>query len=164
MPYYTFAEDVAASGGYWLLCTGHKVYANQSSIVGSIGVISMQLAVKGWLDRNNIERTAITTSENLLEYRLDPLRHVQLPQENIDYTNSIQASIFEEFKSHVLQHRKFNDQHLEQVFSADVVTGLKAKDIGLVDEIGMVEEVMDKEFSGSKIVDFSKTSKLEQLQ
>jgi ClpP class serine protease len=40
IPYYTFAEDVAASGGYWLLCTGEKVYANQSSVVGSIGVIS----------------------------------------------------------------------------------------------------------------------------
>jgi ClpP class serine protease len=40
LPYYTFAEDVAASGGYWLLCTGDKAFANQSSVVGSIGVIS----------------------------------------------------------------------------------------------------------------------------
>jgi ClpP class serine protease len=40
VPYYTFSEDVAASGGYWLLCTGDQVYANKSSLVGSIGVIS----------------------------------------------------------------------------------------------------------------------------
>ena len=40
VPYYTFAEDVAASGGYWLLCTGEKVYASTNSLVGSIGVIS----------------------------------------------------------------------------------------------------------------------------
>jgi len=36
---YTFANDVAASGGYFILATGHKVYANSTSIIGNIGVI-----------------------------------------------------------------------------------------------------------------------------
>ena len=40
VPVYTFAEDYAASGGYWLLCMGDEVYAHNASIVGSIGVIS----------------------------------------------------------------------------------------------------------------------------
>ncbi len=124
----------------------------------------MQLAVKGWLDHNNIGRTSIATSPNLLEHKLDPMRYDQLPQENIDYTNAIQETIFQEFKQHVLQHRVFKEDHLQQVFSADVVTGLKAKEIGLIDEIGMVDKVMETEFKDCKIVDFSKTSKLEQLQ
>ena len=42
LPFYTFAEDVAASGGYWLLCSGvDGVFAHRASMVGSIGVISM---------------------------------------------------------------------------------------------------------------------------
>lgn len=44
LPIYTFAEDLAASGGYWLLCVGDKVFAHPSSVVGSIGVISMAWA------------------------------------------------------------------------------------------------------------------------
>ena len=40
MPVYVFCEDVAASGGYWIACAGDEVYANENSIVGSIGVIS----------------------------------------------------------------------------------------------------------------------------
>ena len=41
-----FAEDVAASGGYFIACAGDEIYANSSSIVGSIGVISASLALK----------------------------------------------------------------------------------------------------------------------
>lgn len=40
MPLYTFAQDVAASGGYFLLCMGDKVYVDSSSLVGSVGVIA----------------------------------------------------------------------------------------------------------------------------
>ena len=40
IPVYVFCEDVAASGGYWLACAGDEIYADESSIVGSIGVIS----------------------------------------------------------------------------------------------------------------------------
>jgi ClpP class serine protease len=65
---------VAASGGYWLLCTGDTAYANRSSLVGSIGVISTQLAVGKWLTNSNIKRTHITTNEDFLMSKLDPLR------------------------------------------------------------------------------------------
>jgi len=66
VPYYTFAENVAASGGYWLLCAGDHVYANRSSIVGSIGVISAKFAAKSILDKNYIEQAVISTSDNLI--------------------------------------------------------------------------------------------------
>ena len=40
LPVFCFCEDVAASGGYWLACAGDEIYANENSIIGSIGVIS----------------------------------------------------------------------------------------------------------------------------
>ena len=73
VPFYTFSEDVAASGGYWLLCMGDKVYAHPTSLVGSIGVISMASAVKGVLDKNLVEFREVKTSANLLEHKFDPL-------------------------------------------------------------------------------------------
>ena len=54
MPLYTFAEDIAASGGYWLLCIGTHTYAHPSSLVGSIGVISQAAAFQGVLEKNKI--------------------------------------------------------------------------------------------------------------
>mmetsp|Transcript_10755 Transcript_10755/g.13455 ORF Transcript_10755/g.13455 Transcript_10755/m.13455 type:complete len:93 (+) Transcript_10755:119-397(+) len=46
VPFYTFAEDYAASGGYWLLCMGDEVYGHDASLIGSIGVISAASAYK----------------------------------------------------------------------------------------------------------------------
>ena len=43
IPVYCFIEDLAASGGYWLSCAGDKIYAMESSIIGSIGVITQDL-------------------------------------------------------------------------------------------------------------------------
>ena len=52
---YTFAEDVAASGGYYLLSIGDKVYVDNVSLVGSIGVIGNYFGVRKLLEKNKIE-------------------------------------------------------------------------------------------------------------
>lgn len=67
VPFYTFAEDVAASGGYWLLSSGlNGVYAHKNSLVGSIGVVSMAANFRNLFDKTAITRPVIQTSENLL--------------------------------------------------------------------------------------------------
>ena len=55
IPLFTFAEDYAASGGYWLLCMGDHVYSHPASLVGSIGVISATAALRGIYDKNKIK-------------------------------------------------------------------------------------------------------------
>lgn len=60
--------------------------------------------------------------------------------------------------------QKFKEENLSQIFSADVVTGARAKEIGLVDELGLPEEVMMAEHGEKvKIIDYSKTSRWEAL-
>ena len=78
VPYYTFAENLAASAAYWILCTGDTVYANKYSYVGSIGVISAQLAMKGWFDKKKLEKTHITTGEELENYKFDFTRYTEV--------------------------------------------------------------------------------------
>src|SRR5262245_45426578 len=69
---YVFCEDVAASGGYFLALAGDEIYADPSSIVGSIGVISSSFGVNKLLDRYGIERRVHTSGKD--KGALDPFQ------------------------------------------------------------------------------------------
>ena len=55
-----FAEDVAASGGYLIACAGDEIYANSSSIIGSIGVISASFGFKNLIEKIGVQRRVYT--------------------------------------------------------------------------------------------------------
>ena len=107
VPFYTFAEDLAASGGYWLLCSGtHGVFANKMSLVGSIGVVSMTANLRNLFDKSQIERPIIQTSDKLISNRFDPLKQGGLTQADEDYIKDIQTNIFVDFRAWVEENRK----------------------------------------------------------
>merc|ERR1719187_1641449 len=64
VPVIAFVEDMAASGGYWLACTGTEIYAARCSIVGSIGVISQGFGFNKLIEKYGIERRTYTAGEN----------------------------------------------------------------------------------------------------
>ena len=165
VPIYTFAEDYAASGGYWLLCIGDEVYAHNASIVGSIGVISQSSAFKRVLDKNKIGINQVASSNKLLEMEFDVMTRDEISDEAVEKTKWIQTEIFSTFKNHVLKHRatKFNEEDHPKIFNADVFTGTDAKEIGLIDEIGDITSVMKDKHSECEIINFSKRSKWERL-
>ena len=59
-----FAEDVAASGGYLIACAGDEIYANSSSIVGSIGVIYSSFGFKDLIKKIGVDRRVHTAGKN----------------------------------------------------------------------------------------------------
>jgi ClpP class serine protease len=65
---FTFAENYAVSGGYWILCVGDEVYANPASIIGSIGVIFGTVDLKSLLERRNISRRYFTSKNDDKRY------------------------------------------------------------------------------------------------
>ena len=65
-----FAEDVAASGGYFIACAGDEIFANSSSIIGSIGVISASFGFKDLIQKIGVERRVYTAGKN--KSTLDP--------------------------------------------------------------------------------------------
>ena len=71
---YAFVEDVAASGGYWLACSADKIYADDNSILGSIGVISGGFGFTGLIKKLGIERRIFTAGQN--KSFLDPFSPV----------------------------------------------------------------------------------------
>jgi len=143
VPVYTFCEDAAASGGYMLACAGEEIYADPSSIVGSIGVISAGFGFTGAIDKLGVERRIHTAGDN--KSILDPF--VREREEDVEHLKKLQLEIHETFKSLVREARgdrlKGEDKDM---FSGLFWTGEVARDLGLVDGIGDIRSVMRDKF------------------
>lgn len=152
IPVVTFAEDVAASGGYWLLSAGDKAYACETSIVGSIGVISASLGVVDLAKKWGVERRVWTAGKAKLP--MDPFLPVDEDQER--RLRDVMENLHESFRDAVLEYRGDRLQGMddpekkEDIFSGRVWTGRQAVKVGLVDGVGTMPEVM-KDMFGDKV-------------
>jgi len=139
VPVIAFAEDVAASGGYWLALAGDEIFSEETSLVGSIGVISAGFGLHQLIGRLGIERRLHTAGER--KSLLDPF----LPEEASDIARltALQQDIHQSFKDHV-RHRRAGkiDAADEALFAGDVLTGRMALNRGLIDGIGELRAVM----------------------
>ena len=147
IPVFAFAEDVAASGGYWLALAADEVFADTSSIVGSIGVVTSGFGFPELLKRAGIERRLHTAGEN--KAMLDPF--LDEKPEDVEHLTAIQEDIHETFKEHV---RKRRGDRLaapeEELFSGAFWTGRRALELGLIDGIGDLRQVLRERF-GDKV-------------
>ena len=69
IPVIAFAEDVAASGGYWLALAGDEIYAEETSLIGSIGVVTGGFGLQELIGRLGIERRLYTAGEQQIAAR-----------------------------------------------------------------------------------------------
>jgi signal peptide peptidase SppA len=139
IPVIAFAEDVAASGGYWLALAADEIFSEETSLLGSIGVISAGFGFHHLMDRLGIERRLHAAGDR--KSLLDPF----LPEEpsDIDRLSALQQDIHQSFKEHVRRRRVGKiDAADETLFSGDVLTGRMALNRGLIDGIGELREVM----------------------
>ena len=148
IPVYVFCEDVAASGGYWLACAGDEIYADESSIVGSIGVISAGFGFVEAIGKLGVERRVHTAGEN--KSILDPFQPEK--QEDVDRLLALQVDVHGAFKALVRQRRagKLKGDETE-MFSGAFWSGRQALDRGLIDGIGHLHQVLEGKF-GKKMV------------
>ena len=143
-----FVEDVAASGGYWLACAADEIYIDQNSVIGSIGVISPGFGFVDLLKKAGIERRVYTSGKS--KSFLDPFKEEK--KEDIDRLKEIQEQIHDNFINYVKSRRgsKLNQNRLEEIFSGLFWVGNKAIDLGLVDGIGSITQILEKKY-GKKI-------------
>ena len=148
VPVYAFAEDVAASGGYWLAVAADQVYADRNSIIGSIGVISAGFGFTGLIEKLGIERRLYAQGDN--KSMLDPFQPEK--PEDVERLHAIQKEMHESFKALVKTRRgeRLPKRKDKQLFNGDVWTGNKALDLGLIDGIGDLRGVMREKF-GDKV-------------
>jgi signal peptide peptidase SppA len=148
VPVLAFCEDVAASGGYWLACAADEIYAHPSSLVGSIGVVSAGFGLTGLIERFGVERRVYTAGTNKM--RLDPFRPEK--PEDVAWLSNLQGQLHELFVSWVRKRRgdKLTSQN-DDLFSGEVWTGGKAVELGLVDGLGNLREVVAERFPDAEI-------------
>ena len=129
-----FAEDVAASGGYLIACAGDEIYANSSSIIGSIGVISASFGFKNLIEKIGVQRRVYTAGKN--KSTLDPF--LDEKEEDINRLKNIQLEIHQDFIDVVEESRKekLNKNSGIELFSGEFWAGKKAKELGLIDGFG----------------------------
>lgn len=148
VPVLVFCEDVAASGGYWLACAGDEIYADDSSVIGSIGVISAGFGFVEAIRKLGVERRVHTSGEN--KSILDPFKPER--PEDVEHLKSLQADIHDAFKALVKSRRgaklKLDDP---DIFSGAFWAGRQALARGLVDGIGHLHQVLKGRY-GEKLV------------
>jgi signal peptide peptidase SppA len=144
---YVFCEDVAASGGYYLALSGDEIYADASSIVGSIGVIFAGFGFDKAIEKLGVTRRVYTAGE--AKDALDSFQ-AERPQD-VERLKELQRDVHDVFIGVVKERRagrlKGADQ---QLFSGAFWSGPKAMELGLIDGIGDVRSKM-RELHGEKV-------------
>ncbi len=158
IPVLSFVEDVAASGGYWLACAGNEIFASKASIVGSIGVISSGFGFNKAIEKLGVERRIYTAGKN--KSILDPFSPEK--KEDIKKLRNVQNELHNQFIEFVQSRRGSKlDLDNKEIFSGNFWSGESAKNLGLVDEIGEMKQVLKERFGENvKIKEYSPKRKL----
>ncbi|MFW8635440.1 S49 family peptidase [Cribrihabitans pelagius] len=146
MPVYAFAEDVAASGGYWLAAAADEIWADANSVIGSVGVISSGFGAHVFLARQGVERRVYTAGDS--KSMLDPFRPEN--PEDVQRLKGILNGIHANFIAHVTERRGGRLKSGEDLFSGDIWLGARAQELGLIDGIGHLVPKMQERF-GKKV-------------
>jgi signal peptide peptidase SppA len=127
---YVFCEDVAASGGYFLALAGDEIYADPSSIVGSIGVISAGFGLDRFIDRFGIQRRVHSSGKD--KGALDPFQPER--PEDVARLKELQRNVHDVFIGIVKERRAGRlTGPEEELFSGTFWSAAKALDYGLID-------------------------------
>ena len=148
---YAVIEDVGASGGYYIAASGDMIFANSSSIVGSIGVRLDSFNVTSLMEKLGIESQVISSGED--KTMLDPFS--KLTEQHRLHLETLLASIHDQFISDIQKSRSSKIDE-NNVFTGLFWTGTEALKIGLIDEIASVYDVNEKYFSNADLVIYNK--------
>ena len=144
-----FAEDVAASGGYLIACAGDEIYANSSSIIGSIGVIYSSFGFTELIKKIGVERRVHTAGKN--KSTLDPFLNEK--KEDIERLKDIQLDLHKDFIEVVEKSRSSKLKKSDaELFSGEFWSGRKAKDLGLIDDIGNANQILREKFGEDVVI------------
>lgn len=157
--------DYAASGGYYIAMAGDKIYSEPNTLTGSIGVFATLPNAKELANRNGIYQQSVSTNANSEMY--SPLSGLSEGGRHI-LTQSVENT-YKRFVGFVMANRKKTFEQVDNVGSGRVWSGTKAKEIGLVDELGTLDDAIKFVATKAKLKDFSiesyprEATKFEQL-
>lgn len=151
VPVYAVIEDVGASGAYYIAAVADEIYANESSIVGSIGVIMNNFGFVDAMQKLGVERRMLTAGEN--KGILDPFS--PLNPEDVAHAQKMLDEVHAQFIKAVKDGRGERLIERDDLFSGLFWSGLTAKDYGLIDGFGDMDYVARELVGEETLVDFT---------
>ncbi len=130
--------EMAASGGYWVTCIDAPVYAERGTITGSIGVFALKLSFGQLMRRVGVQQETITLDESAAAFSIDrpwSEKDSALLQDSIDH-------VYSRFLKLVSRSRSIPVKRVRPIAGGRVWSGTQAKSLGLVDEIGGLDDCL----------------------
>lgn len=155
-PVYAVIQDVGASGGYYIAAAADEIYANPSSIVGSIGVRLDNYGVMDAAKKLGIESRTFTAGKH--KTILDPFRPVS--EEEKAHLKKLLTSTHEQFISAVKKGRGSRLHENPDLFSGLFWNGVEAKELGLIDGFKTTHEVAKELIKAEEVIPFTKKKNL----
>ncbi|WP_274570780.1 S49 family peptidase [Neisseria leonii] len=153
VPVYVVAEDMCASGCYYIAAAADKIYADPSSLIGSIGVIGGGFDFTGLMDKLGVKRRLRIAGGN--KGMGDPFSP-ETPEQQAIWQEMLN-DIHQEFIKAVREGRKgrLKEQQFPDLFSGRIYTGNEAQKAGLIDGFGDIYSVSRDEFDAPELVDYT---------
>ncbi|GGP04712.1 signal peptide peptidase SppA [Cloacibacterium rupense] len=143
--------DYAASGGYYISMAADKIYSEPNTLTGSIGVFGMITNFKELANRNGIRSDIVSTNANSQFY--SPISGAA-PGTIPMLTKSVEST-YKRFVYFVTQNRKKSFEQIDAIGGGRVWSGTRAKELGLVDELGSIQQAINFAASKAKLKDFN---------
>ncbi len=151
IPLYAVITDICASGGYYVAAAAEKIYADQASLIGSIGVRMDNFGFVEAMKKLGVERRTLTAGRN--KAMLDPFAPSKPAV--VQHMQGLLENVHDQFIEAVKQGRGERLKPVEGLFSGLVWTGDQGVDIGLVDELASSSQVAREVIGAENIVDFT---------
>ena len=151
-PLYAVIADICASGGIYVAAAADEIYANESSIVGSIGVITGGFGFVEAIDKLGVERRVMTAGEH--KALLDPFSPVDSYEQQ--HLQSMLDELHQTFIDTVKKGRGDRLKNSPELFSGLFWSGSKAMELGLVDGLGSASYVAREIIGEEKIITYTK--------
>lgn len=142
VPVVAFVEDIAASGGYWLATAADEIWVDESSLVGSIGVIYASFGFNDVMSKIGVDRRIHAAGKS--KSFMDPFS----PQKKADVTRlkALQEPIHQAFITQVQSRRGAKLAKGKDLFTGDIWVGHQAVETGLADGVGHLVPKMKERF------------------
>ncbi|WP_300356557.1 signal peptide peptidase SppA [Fusobacterium sp.] len=157
-PVYISMGGVAASGGYYIAAAGKKIYADKETLTGSIGVITMVPNTTELMKKLEVNYSSISKGK----YADLGSTVREMTEDEKDKIRASSVKVYEEFVSKVAEGRNMSREDVLKVAEGRVWLGEEAKKIGLVDEIGGLENAVSDLAKELKLEDYETLESLKE--
>lgn len=131
--------DYASSGGYWISCGADRIFADPLTITGSIGIFGLIPNVKGLSDKLGINPQSVSTNP-AADF---PTLFTPMDEKQLSIMQKYVETGYDRFIKRVATGRKMTEAKVRQIAEGRVWNAMKAKEIGLVDELGSLKDAIE---------------------